>query len=256
MDTNRLKEFKNYIINIKGYSHRTYITYFFYLDKLNKLDNNYEELLNRHANVSNNTKRVILSSIKTYFHFINDERWKQIELPKKDRKVKDYISVDEYKKILDYLYTRNKINLSKIVLVRLLFETGIRSCELLSIKINNIKDNHIKIYGKNKKERVVYFSNNLKSEINQLILKDNLVDNLFNFQYKNLNKKIKILGNKINKKLTPHMFRRGFATYCIDKNIGIYEISLMMGHENINTTKLYLRNEHRIEIMKNIFSDI
>jgi integrase/recombinase XerD len=47
----------------------------------------------------------------------------------------------------------------KRLILRLLFETGIRASELLSIKKNDVEGNRIKINGKGKRERIVYLSN-------------------------------------------------------------------------------------------------
>ncbi|RTZ69148.1 MAG: hypothetical protein DSZ21_00360 [Tenericutes bacterium] len=52
------------------------------------------------------------------------------------------------------------------------------------------------------------------------------------------------------------MFRRGYAKYCFDNGISIYDISLSMGHSNINTTVSYInKNSDDISIYK-IFNQI
>ena len=76
---------------------------------------------------------------------------------------------------------------------------------------------------------------------------------MFPIGYKALYKRIRNLSKKVDKILSPHMFRRGFATYCAERNIGIYQISLMMGHENINTTKNYIKCTYSEEMMSAIF---
>lgn len=246
-----LQKYYNFLINIKGFSYRTASVYIFYINKLNNLNNDYIALMNNYNGLKNNTKRVILSAIKNYYKYINDINMNEIILPKKDIVIKDYITFDEYKKLLD-IY-QNKF--SKILIIKLLFETGIRSSELIAIKVKDINNQKVVINGKGNKQRIIWISTKLAYFIEQYIEEKKLDENvsLFNFEYRNLYKHVKKFGNKINKDLTPHMFRRGFATYCIDANVGIYEISLMMGHEDINTTKTYLRNERKIEIMKFLF---
>lgn len=208
-----------------------------------------------YKNTSVNTKRIILSAIKCYLKYIKDERYKEIELPKKEEKVTNYITYDEYRKMLEHLEKNSKRNIKKILLIKLLFETGLRSYEILNIKKGNIDNEKIRIFGKGKKERLVFFSNSLNVYLQHFLNNMNENDNLFNFQYKNLYKLTKELGKKvINKNISPHMFRRGFATHCINLNIGIYEISIMMGHKNINTTRGYIRSESKIMLMKDIFN--
>lgn len=249
-----LSDFKKYLCNVKCYSKTTIKTYMKYIDRLCQNNFDYKIMLNLHKDNSNNTKRVMLSAIKVYYKYAKDDRFYEIELPKKEKRVLDYLTFKEYKLIIEYLYRKPVKNITKIIITKLLFETGIRSCELLNIEIKNIDQDKIKIFGKNSKERIVYISHSFEKIINSYIQSRINQKYLFNFSYKYLHKVIGSFEKIINKKLTPHMFRRGFATYCIDKNIGIYELSLMMGHDNINTTRTYLRNEHRIELMKNIFN--
>lgn len=249
-------QFTEYLTNIKCYSNNTILIYKKYINELNRYDNDYRKLLKKYASTSNNTKRVILSAIKLYYQYIDDKRYKDIELPKKEKKVLDYITYQEYNEIINYLENKKTPKLDNILIVKFLYETGIRSSELLNIKRKDINDNQIIIHGKGNKQRIIYVSDKLLKLINKYIKIKKIQDNqkLFNFKYKCLYKKIRLMGKVIDKKITPHMFRRGFATYCIDNNIGIYEVSLMLGHENINTTKTYLRNDYKISIMKNIFN--
>lgn len=253
---NKIKEFKEYLINIKCYSQKTFLTYKPYIETFIANDLDYICLMNNnYKNTSANTKRIILSAIKCYLKYIKDERYKEIELPKKEEKVTNYITYEEYQKMLYYLEANSNKNIKKILIIKLLFETGLRSYEILNIKKENIDNEKIRIFGKGKKERLVFFSNSLNSYFQEFLnnIKDN--DHLFNFEYKNLYKLIKELGKKtIGKNISPHMFRRGFATHCINLNIGIYEISIMMGHKNINTTRGYIRSESKIELMKHIFN--
>ncbi|WP_412032036.1 tyrosine-type recombinase/integrase [Malacoplasma muris] len=241
--------------SVKGYSILTCNVYYKYAKLLNESNMDYNIALSKFPNISNNTKRVILSAIKKFYYYKQDKRYTEIVLPKKNKIVCDYLSIDEYQKILNYVLNKKRVNWLKILMIRLLFETGIRSSELLSINSLDIKDNKIIIKGKNNKERLVYLSPSLTKILNNVISKTNGSTKIFHFGYKSLYKKIKLLGNKVlNKNLTPHMFRRGFATHCISNNIGIYELSLMMGHDNINTTKLYLRNDDKISVMQTLFN--
>lgn len=237
-------KYYNYLFSLKGYSKLTCNLYLKYAKELKHFNNDYFVLLNKYKNTSNNTKRVIISAIKNYYEFIKDERINELKLPKKDTKIQEYVTYDEYLKIIDFYKSKNTLNnLKTLIMIRLLFETGIRSSELLNIKVCDIKFKQIIINGKNKKQRIIYLSDSLFDLILKKIeLDKNII--LFNFSYKNLYKKISKIGYKIlNKKISPHMFRRGFATYCSLNNIDIFDICMLMGHENINTTKMYIKKE-------------
>lgn len=247
-----MEEYLNWLNCYKGYSNLTCLLYCKFAKLLNKYNLDYKKMLSSFNPISNNTKRVILSAIKKYYSYLNDKRRFEIVLPKKSKIVCDFITIDEYQKLVEYIKSKKKLNKVKLAMIRLLFETGIRSSELLAIKKTDIKDGIIKIRGKNNKQRIVYLSDSLFNLLSSISFKKS--DKLFNFGYKSLYKKIKLLGlNVLNKHLTPHMFRRGFATHCIYNDVGIYELSIMMGHDNINTTKMYIRSEDKIIVMKNLF---
>ncbi|MDE6562864.1 MAG: site-specific integrase, partial [Malacoplasma sp.] len=165
-----------------------------------------------------------------------------------------YVSFEEYKQLINFVKNHKTTNIS-LIIIRLLFETGIRSSELLNIKTSDVFNNRIRIYGKNRLERFVFVCDSLAKIINDLKIKKIKNNNhkLFSIGYKALYKRINNLSKRINKKLSPHMFRRGFATHCTLQNIGIYQISQMMGHENINTTKNYIKCNLNEEIMATIF---
>lgn len=248
-------EFYNYLQSFKCYSDLTCKIYCKYALELNELNNDYFMLLNKYKNTSNNTKRVIISAIKKYYEFINDTRMHDLKLPKKDVKVQGYISFSEYQKIIDFYKNENKKNsFNNMLLIKILFETGIRSSELLNIKRDDVKNKTIVINGKNKKQRIVYLNNELDKMIQTKLSKHKDIY-LFNFSYKNLYKKISKIGKKIlDKKISPHMFRRGFATHCSLNNIDIFDICTLMGHENINTTKMYIKKEVNPNFF-NLFND-
>lgn len=246
-------EYKNYLKSIRRYSTKTIEIYLRYAKELKKYNLDYRKLLLSKSNLSNSSIRIVSSAIICYYKYLNDKRYKEIRLPKKEKKVKDYISYDEYIEILKNINRGTIKGRMKRLIVRLLFETGIRSNELLWIKKKDIYKNRILIHGKGEKERFVYITPWLRDELEEYI-STSKNERIFNFGYKNLYTKISTL--KLSKKITPHMFRRGYAKYCFDNGISIYDISLSMGHSNINTTVGYInKNSDDISIYK-IFNQI
>ncbi len=246
-------EYKNYLKSIRRYSTKTIEIYLRYAKELKKYNLDYRKLLLSKSNLSNSSIRIVSSAIICYYKYLNDRRYKEIILPKKEKKVKDYISYDEYIEILKNINRKTTKGRMKRLIVRLLFETGIRSNELLWIKKKDIYKNRILIHGKGDKDRFVYITPWLRDELEEYI-STSKNERIFNFGYKNLYTKISTL--KLSKKITPHMFRRGYAKYCFDNGINIYDISLSMGHSNINTTVGYInKNSDDISIYK-IFNQI
>lgn len=239
-------KYNDWLKNIKGYSDKTIEVYGKYVFELQVLGEDWEKLICKYEMKSNSTKRLILSAIKSYFIYKGDERASKIELPKKNIVVSDYVSYQDYKNYISKINKRSKTGFQKYLIIRILFETGIRSSELLWITKSNILGNKIKIRGKGNKERYIIVSNWLRSEIEEYVSKIK-TERLFEFGYKNLYSKIQRLD--LSKTLTPHMFRHGFAKYCYEQGISIYDISLSMGHSSIDTTSKYInKNSEDVKI--------
>jgi integrase/recombinase XerD len=141
-----------------------------------------------------------------------------------------------------------------IVVLELLFATGVRVSELCNLKRVdvNIDQRYIKVNGKGSRERVIQVCS---MEI-IAILKE--YTNLFhllrsNFSYFFINrlgtrlseqsvrfmiKQYTRLSN-INKEVTPHMFRHTFATLLLEEEVDIRYIQQLLGHSTITTTQIY-----------------
>ncbi|NQZ65655.1 MAG: site-specific integrase [Mycoplasmatales bacterium] len=239
--------YKKYLEKIKNHSHRTVEIYIKYAYRLERYGLDYKSMLIDSHEISINSRRLMISAIKSYYKFLNDKRHKELELPKKEIIVKDFVSYEEYKGYLLKINRKTRMGFQKRIIIRLLFETGIRSSELLNLRKINIKENELHIFGKGRRQRKVKVSAWLREELEEYT--KNIDDVLFKFGYKNLYNKINILDD--TRKLSPHMFRRGYAKYCFEKNISIYDISLSMGHSNIETTAGYIkRSSEDVEIYK------
>ena len=241
--------YREHLEKIMFFTNKTVEIYIRYAKLLKSYELDYRKMLIS-VNVSINTRRLMISAIKSYYKFIGDNRYDELILPKKEIKFNDYVSYKEYRHYLEKINIKTKTGFQKWIIVRLLFETGLRANELLNIKNNDILDNRIKIYGKGRKERCVFMSEWLRTEVNRYIqtLNSNI---LFPFGYKNLYKKISILDK--NKKLTLHMFRRGYAKYCYKKGVSIYDISLSMGHSSVETTSHYIKRKSEDVMIFQIF---
>jgi integrase/recombinase XerC len=143
----------------------------------------------------------------------------------------------------------------------LFYSTGVRINELVNITLDKIdlKNNEIKVFGKGRKERVVYLNNfALQKLSNYLNIRNEfLFDKKNNFYKKNdflfLNKNgnrlserfIRILLDKylkkaaINKKISPHSIRHSFASHLLQNGASIKAVQELLGHENISTTQIY-----------------
>lgn len=150
----------------------------------------------------------------------------------------------EIKKILSSL---DKLNLENRLIIKLLFDTGIRISELININRNNIDFNNKRILltvTKTKKPRYVYFSKLTEEDLYNYFKVSNteaIGDSLFNFTYSKVIIFFKKLKNKLNiNKMTVHMFRHTYATKLLRTGLDIFAVSLLLGHASIKTTQKYL----------------
>ena len=144
--------------------------------------------------------------------------------------------------------------LRDIVVVELLFSTGMRISELCSLKVNdvNLYDGTILIYGKGSKERRIQIDNesvlNILTEYNEYFCSERqFCTNFFvNQSGKALSdQSVRRMINKytslasIEQHITPHMFRHTFATSLLEADVDIRYIQEMLGHSSINITEIY-----------------
>lgn len=158
-----------------------------------------------------------------------------------------------YKKYYDASTQYSSIvALRNILIIELLFATGMRISELCTLTTNQI-DTHdyiIKISGKGAKERLIQICNIsvqslldqyisiVNPKINSFIFKNRLNNRLSEQSVRNMIKEYAIHAD-IQQHITPHMFRHSFATLLLEEDVDIRYIQQMLGHSSITTTQIY-----------------
>lgn len=240
-----LEKYKRYIdsnnINFKSINKDDIIKFLKYLDN-NKL--------------SNKTISNILSSLRTFYGYLCDEKivsnniFKRISNPKIEKKLPNFLSEEQMRDILDSIDTTNILGIRNKMIVEILYATGIRLSELINIKLEDINynDKTIRIMGKGSKERIVLFGSHALDAISNYLEyrnKDNnylIQNNKGNkISCKGLEKIIdKIaLESSITFGVTPHTFRHTFATHLLNNGADIRSVQELLGHSSLNTTQIY-----------------
>jgi len=198
-----------------------------------------------------------VASIKAFFKFLYSRRLIKnnpallLYTPKVPEKLPDFLSEEEVVKIIESPQGKSWQVLRDRAILELLYSTGIRVGELVSLTLKDINfvDETIKVKGKGKKERIVPVGTPaMKALIEYIEQKPySRVDAVFLNKYgKTLTERsVERLVDKyskkagIGKKVTPHTFRHSFATHMLNRGADLRTVQELLGHERITTTQIY-----------------
>ncbi len=239
------------------------INFEFYKNWLIEMKN---KLNNRSVNRNLYSLKKFLTFI-AYKYNIQSDVLSRIKSLKTERNLPKIIETDEIKNILTFLQNRpNKKywqNFRDSLLIEMLYSTGLRISEILSIRLQDIiLQDFIYIKGKGDKERIIPILKNIQNQILKLkeIYPFEMKKNDFIFLIKE-SKSISVrfcqdllqkTRNKMNLPdfLTLHKIRHSFATALLENGANIKEIQKLLGHSSISTTQIYTRVDRKNLIRK------
>ena len=219
----------------------------------------------------------IISGLKSFFSYLifedyrSDNPMELIETPKTGRKLPDTLSIDEIDALISAIDLTTNEGERNRAMLETLYGCGLRVSELVSLKISDLffDEGFVKITGKGNKQRFVPVGNLTQKYIQiyrdykrtDLKIKKGQEDTLFlNRRGNQLTRAmiftiIKDLATKIelNKSISPHTFRHSFATHLLENGADLRSIQLMLGHESITTTEIYVHLDRRFltEVINN-----
>jgi len=220
---------------------------------------NYITYLNKKVGPKTINRHIV--SIKNYFKFLEKNNYistnptTDITGLKTPKKMPRVLSIEEVDKLLD-IEVKDAYSSRNKAMLELMYSSGLRVSELLSLTLNNIDFdmNLVRIYGKGSKERIVPISDIATSYLDEYInlyrntlVKNKITDLLFlNSRGSKLSRQgfFKILKEialikGINREISPHVLRHSFATHLLNNGADLRSIQTMLGHENIETTQIY-----------------
>ena len=210
---------------------------------------------------NNSTINRKLSSLRGFYKYLCNEGFIKSNIfslvngPKKSKKLPRYFEYNELEELFLVPDKRTPLGQRDLLILEMLYATGVRVGELVHIKVSDIDFNNktIIILGKGNKERVVAFGEYCLDALN-LYLNDgrsklncNNIDSLFLNNNGNeltergvryiLDQLIK--KTSINKKISPHMIRHSFATHLLNQGCDLITVQKLLGHESIKATQIY-----------------
>ena len=283
----KLDEFINYLITEKHYSINTVTAYKTDLkqfeqyikevfDKTDAKDVNsdmirdwiMQQSKDKICNRSINRK---IASLRTYFRFLikaqEVEKNPLLKIPpiKSSKRNPVFIMEDDMDKIIHNIeYEDSFCGKRDKLIIYLLYATGIRKSELLSLEEKDfeVSKQELRVFGKRRKERVIPIGDKIICLLNEYLeqKKSLEIDDETLF----INDKQEVLSiaqlDKIVRKYlsvanverkSPHILRHTFATHLINEGADVMNVKELLGHQSLEATQIYTHNT--IERLKSVY---
>lgn len=277
--THILKDFQHFMKIERGLSENTIVNYSHDIEKFIRYieENNInhspisvdeatvQQFIYEVAKILNARSQTrIISGLKSFFNYLIFEEYRKdnpmelIEAPKIGRKLPDTLALKDIEKLIDAIDLSTNEGHRNKAMIETLYGCGLRVSELVGLKLSDLffDEGFIRVTGKGDKQRFVPISRITQKYIN-LYIKGNRTkvthipafsDTVFlNRRGKQLTRVmiftiIKRLAEKIGlkKTISPHTFRHSFATHLLENGADLRAIQLMLGHESITTTEIYM----------------
>ena len=291
--THALKDFEHYLQIERGLSKNTLESYRLDVNKLIAyLESNLittgpieinNETIKRFVyelakTVNSRTQSRVISGLRSFFDYLIFENYRktnpleQIETPRIGRKLPDTLALKEIDLMVASIDLTNPLGERNRAIIETLYSCGLRVSELTDLKISDLffKEGFIKVTGKGNKQRFVPIGLNTQKFIKLYIhhtrsllnIASEYMDTLFlNQRGKKLSRAmiftiVKKLAQKvgIKKSISPHTFRHTFATHLLENGADLRAIQMMLGHESITTTEIYMHiNKSHLKQVMNKF---
>ncbi len=280
MDTNiKNKDLENYLEYLKyqkNYSSYTIENYkhdiLEYLEYLNKESLNYKDIeysdirfylmfLKDEMNDNNTSINRKLSSLRGFYKYLANENivktnvFSLVNGPKRSKKLPRYFEYNELEELFNVPDIRTPLGQRDLLILEMLYATGVRVGELVNIKVSDIDlgRKNIIILGKGNKERFVTYGEYCEDILKTYLKDGRLVLNVKELDYLFLNNNggrltdrgVRFILDKliqktsINKNISPHMIRHSFATHLLNEGCDLLTVQKLLGHESIKATQIY-----------------
>ena len=219
--------------------------------------------------LAKSTRARRLSAIKQLYRFAFEEGWRaenpalQIAGPGRDKRLPKTLSHDEVDALLNAARAAKKDPLRTTCLMELLYATGMRVSELVSLPVSAARGDPrmLLVRGKGDKERMVPLSPPARAavavwlqrrdEAEDAAYKNGTPRSAFLFpsrgklghltrqSFFNLIKDLAVQGGVSPAKVTPHTLRHAFATHLLAGGADLRSIQTLLGHADVATTEIY-----------------
>ena len=219
-----------------------------------------------------------LSGVKSLYNYllikekIEQMPTESVEAPKAERLLPDVLTVEEIDAMIATFDMTTVKGCRDNAIVEVLYSTGLRVSELVSLRIDNLffGEGYIRVVGKGDKQRLVPVGSAARDKI-QLYMElrrpkrsseatlflNNRGEPLTRIMVFNIIKQAAYLAG-IDKNISPHTLRHSYATHLLEGGANIRQVQELLGHESISTTEVYthLDRKHLRRVVEDSFVDL
>ena len=275
-------DFQNYLRLQRGLSQNTVVSYGLdiekligYLEKYNiteppdtiQVDTLRQFVYEVSKELNARSQARLISALKSFFKFMISEKGREdftmslIDSPKIGVKLPDTLSLKEIDAMLASIDLSTDEGHRNKAIIETLYGCGLRVSELVSLRLSDLffEEDFIRVMGKGSKQRLVPIESYTQKQINNYInnQRKQLKIAKGHEDYVFLNRRGKQLTRAmiftivrqvaenigLQKTISPHTFRHSFATHLLENGANLRAIQMMLGHENITTTEIYVHVE-------------
>lgn len=202
-----------------------------------------------------------LSSLRGFYQYLANEKivttnvFSLVHGPKKEKKLPRYFEYNELESLFEACDLSDSLGQRNRLILEVLYATGVRVGELVSIKVSDIhmSSRTILILGKGNKERIVPYGEYCEEILTLYLSHGYLALNQKHSPYLFLNSRGEPLTERgvrylleeiikhtsIQKNISPHMIRHSFATHLLNQGCDLMTVQKLLGHESIKATQIY-----------------
>lgn len=209
-----------------------------------------------------------ISTLKSFFKFmlregeVKGNPASSLIYPKLDKPLPKFLTEEEITKILQFPGADDVMSLRDKAIIEVLYSTGARISEIVSLSINDIDliSGIIKVKGKGRKERLVPLGEPAVLSLKKYFDKreEDILAVFLNKHGKALTDRgIRDIVNRYITKaamtmhVSPHTFRHSFATHLLNRGADLRSVQELLGHSSIATTQVY--THLTIDSMKKVY---
>lgn len=198
------------------------------------------------------------SAARSFYRYLTKRRLidhdpsAELETPKKAKALPHFLSEDESRRLLDGCGTC-KTGIRDRAILTLFLSCGLRVSELCGLNIKDLGEDHVRVFGKGSKERVVYFGQTCRDALDAWLAvreapEGRDADAVFTSNYK-ARISVRSVQAMVDRRLedagldsslySPHKLRHTAATLMLKNGVDTRVLQEVLGHASLNTTQIY-----------------